>query len=160
MKPSSRILIVFGSAIAVLIIVTVVLVLTLGQGSSVSLPQNSPEGAVQRYLQAVQDKDYANAYSLLTPPASPTPDGGKPVPPQDFQYYVMSAQNAASNTWKANLGKVTETGSTATVDVSVEVFRPSGPFGNQVNTNNVTFFLKKVGSGWLITAPLDLYWLY
>ncbi len=160
MKPSSRILIAFGSAIAVLIIVTVVLVLTLGQGSSVSLPQNSPQGAIQRYLQAVQDKDYAKAYSLLTPPTTPTPDGGKPVPPQDFQYYVMSAQNAANNTWKANLGKVTETGNTATVDVSVEVFRPSGPFGNQVSTNNVTFFLKQAGNSWLITAPLDLYWLY
>ncbi len=158
MKPSSRMLIGFGSAIAILIIVTVVLVLTLGQGSSVSLPENTPQGTIQRYLQAVQNKDYTTAYNFLAPPTS-TPDITR-GPVQTFEFYVMSAQNAANNTWKANLGKVTETGTTANVEVTVEVFRPEGPFGNPVNTHNVTFFLKKAGTGWLITSPLDLYWLY
>lgn len=67
MKTSSRMLIGFGSAIAVLIIVTVVLVLTLGQGSSATLPGDTPQGTIQRYLLAVQNKDYAEAYNFLAP---------------------------------------------------------------------------------------------
>jgi hypothetical protein len=159
MKPSSRMLIGFGSAILVLIIVTVVLVLTLGQSGSANLPENTPQGTVQRYLQAVQDKDYAKAYRYLAPQPTPSPDGIKP-PPQTYEFFVMSAQNANDATWKANLGKVTETGSNSSVEITVEVFRPQGPFGSPVNTHNVTFFLQKTGSNWLITAPTDLYWIY
>ena len=160
MKPSSRMLIGFGSAILVLIILTVVLVLTIGQGSSASLPENTPQGTVQRYLQAVQDKDYTKAYGYLAPSPTPAPDGVKVPPPETYEFFVMSAQNANSTTWKADLGKVTETGSTASVEVTVEVFRPQGPFGSPVSTHNVTFLLQKSGNNWLITTPTDLYWIY
>lgn len=158
MKTSSRMLIGFGSAIAILIIAAIVLVLTLGRGGSISVPENSPQGTVQRYLQAILDKDYAKAYSYLALPPS-TPDNNK-QPPQTFEYFVSSAQNAANITWKADLGKVTETGAIANVEVTIEVFRPGGPFGNPVDTHNVTFFLGKTENNWLITAPLDLYWIY
>jgi hypothetical protein len=160
MKPSSRMLIGFGSAIAVLIVITVVLVLVLGQSGSPSLPENTPQGTVQRYLQAVQDKDYAKAYNYLAPQSTPTPDGIKPIPPQTFEYFVMSAQNTANITWKANLGKVTQTGNTASVEIIVDVFRAQGPFGSPINSHNLTFFLQKNGANWLITAPTDLYWIY
>jgi hypothetical protein len=160
MKPSSRMLIGFGSTIAVLVIFTIVLVLVLGQSSSPALPESTPQGAVQRYLQAVQDKDYAKAYSYLAPPSTPTPDGIKPYPQQTFEYFVMSAQNTTNVTWKANLGKVTQTGTSANVEIAVDVFRPQGPFGSPINSHNVTFFLQKSGANWLITAPTDLYWIY
>jgi len=160
MKPSSRMLIGFGSAIAVLIIITIVLVLVLGQGSSPALPENTPQGTLQRYLQAVQDKDYARAYSYLAPQATPSPDGVKPVPPQTFEYFVMSAQNTSNVTWKASLGKIIETGTTASVEITVDVLRPQGPFGSPINSHSVTFFFKKIDTNWLITAPTDLYWIY
>jgi hypothetical protein len=158
MKSSNRMLIGFAGGIIVLVIITIVLVFTLGQVKSPILPENTPQGVVQRYLQAVQNKDFAAAYSYLTPPSG-TPDITK-GPPQTFDFYVSSAQGAVRNAWKASLGKVSETGDTASVEVDIEVFTSEGPFGNAIHTNNITFFMKKSGPNWLITAPLDLYWLY
>jgi hypothetical protein len=158
MKSSSRLLIGFAGGIAVLGLITLVLVFTLGQGKSPAVPENPPQGTVQRYLQAVQDKDYATAYNYLTPPLS-TPDISK-GPPQTFDFYVSSAQGSANNAWKASLGKVSETGNDASVEVNIEVFTPNGPFGNAIHNNVITFFLKKTGAKWLITAPTDLYFLY
>jgi hypothetical protein len=155
MKSSSRMLIGFGIAIAVLIVVTVVLVFTMGQGSPTALPENTPQGTVQKYLKAVQARDYTTAYNLL----APVTDAAN-TPKQSFDSYAMSAQNNANSAWKASLGTVNESGTTATVEITVEVFRAGGPFNNAVNSHTVSFFLKKTGAEWLITAPLDLYWLY
>jgi hypothetical protein len=159
MKTSSRLLIGFGAAIAVLVIVAVVLVLTLGQASSPALPGNTPQGTVQRYLQAVQNKDYTTAYNMLDPAATTNPkfpDG----PQQTFDDYVMSAQGASNNTWKATLGTLSDNGTNASVEIEIEVFSPQGPFGNSTYSHNITFVLKKSGDKWIITAPSDLFWLY
>ena len=158
MKSSQRLLIGFAAGIIALVVITIILVFTLGQSKSPVLAENTPQGTVQRYLQAVQNKDFATAYGYLAPPLTP-PDITK-GPPQTFDFYVNSAQGSSRNTWRASLGKISSSGDTASVEISVEVFAPNGPFGNAIHTNNITFFLKKSGAGWLITAPLDLYWLY
>jgi hypothetical protein len=160
MKTSSRALIGFGIIIAVLIIVAITLVLTLGKGNPPLLSENTPQGIVQRYLIAIQEKNYPAAYNYLAPPDTSDPNYVKGSPLSSFDNWVMTTQYAGNSTWKANLGKVTILGATANVEIIVDHFRPEGPFGNPVNTNNLTFFLKTVDSKWLITSPLDLYWLY
>ena len=156
MRTSSRALIGFGIGIGVLVLVTIILVLTLGRGKSALLSENTPQGIVQRYLLAIQEKDYSAAYKYLAPP--------EPVnvkePVLSYEMWLTSAQNSVNSTWKANLGEVNISGETANVNVTIGVLRPGGPFGNPVNTSNVTFFLKNVGSNWLIVSPADLYWLY
>lgn len=156
MKTSSRTLIGFGIAIAVLVIVTVILVLTTGRGNAPLLAINTPEGVVQRYLVAVQEKNFATAYNYLAPYDPKNPDN----PTQTYDNWLSSAQNSGNSTWKANLGQVNITGDTASVTVIVDVFRAGGPFGNPVSTNNMNFMLKKTGANWLIISPTDLYWLY
>jgi len=158
-KSSSRTLIGFGIGIAIVIIVAVVLVLTLGQTTVPLLPDNTPQGTVQRYLQAVQEKDLVNAYNYLVIPENTSIDG-RPIPEQPFDFWVRSAENAADSTWKATLGKTTVTGEKASVEVLVEVFRSRGPFENPVRSNITTFFLQKQNGEWLITSPIDLYWIY
>jgi hypothetical protein len=162
-KSSNKVLIGFAIGIAALVIVTVVLVVTLGQRNAPLLSENTPQGTVQRYLQDIQNKDYAAAYQYIAP--VPTPADTSKVPPEafpapPFDSWLMSAQNTANFTWKASLGNTQITGDSASVELLAEVFRPSGPFGDPVHTNNVTFFLKKTGNVWLITSPKDLYWLY
>jgi hypothetical protein len=156
-KSSSRLLIGFGIGIAVLVIITVALVLTLGQRNAPSLPADSPEGVVQRFLLAVQSKDYSAAYNYLAPPQTPA---DKNFPPRSFESFTMSAQNASNHTWKATLSQTVITGDNASVEVAIEVFASGGPFGNVIHTNNITFFLKNAGNAWLIVSPTDLYWLY
>ncbi|MFC1910191.1 hypothetical protein ACFLXC_02710 [Chloroflexota bacterium] len=158
MKSSSRALIGFGAGILVLIIIAVVLVLTLGQATAPLLPDNTPQGTVQRFMQVIQEKNYVQAYEYLI---IPTTIDGKPIPTQTFDMWVRSTEWAANSTWKASLGKTTVTGTNnASVEIMVEVFRSSGPFENPVRSNTVTFFLQKHNDKWLITSPTDLYWVY
>jgi len=156
MRTSSRTLMGFGIGIGVLIITTIILVLTLGKGTANLLAENTPEGVVQRYLLAIQDKNYQTAFSYLIP------QDPKDIDNRVLTYdeWLMSVRNNSDTTWKASLGAVKITGDSATVDVMIDVFRPGGPFANPVNTNNETFVLKKAGSSWLIISPTYLYWLY
>ena len=154
-RSSRRWLFGFGLAIVVLAIVAIVLVLTTGSPADKPLmPDNTPEGIVQRFILAIRDNDYLTAESYLAPPT----DNRTPydLPLQKLQIVGQGE----SPGWKATLGKSNVRDNDATVDVSVSVFRPNGPFGNSVNTYQVTFFLKKVGSAWKITSPLNLWWLY
>jgi hypothetical protein len=156
MKKSNRTLIGFGIAIAVLIIGTIILVLTLGKGNAALLSDKTPEGIVQRYLMAVQAKNYPAAYAYLVPQDPKNINS----PIQTYDNWLTSAQNNTNTTWKANLGSVIITGDSATVIAMIDVFQPGGPFANPVHTNNITFILNKSGSNWLINSPTYLYWLY
>ncbi len=156
MKTSSRTLLGFGIAIAVLIIVTIILVLTLGQGNAPLLSENTPQGVVQRYLVAVQEKNYPAAYAYLVPQDPKNLNS----PPQTYDNWLISVQNNTNTTWKASLGTVTTTGDSATVIVMIDVFRAGGPFSNPVNSHTTTFILRQSGLSWLIISPTDLYWLY
>jgi hypothetical protein len=156
MKTSSRTLIGFGIALGALILVCIVMVLTIGTKNAPLLDENTPSGVVQRYLIAVQNKNYQTAYNYLAPPVPSNID----YKVQTFEDWMMSAQNSGDQTWKANLGNVNITGDTANVIVMVDIFRANGPLANPVNTINVTFLLKKIDSNWQIILPTDLYWLY
>jgi hypothetical protein len=160
MKTSNRTLVVFGIGIALLVVVAVILGLTLGKEKTPLLSENTPQGIVQRYLLAIQEKNYPVAYDYLSPPDVNDPNYIKQSPISSYDNWVTSAQYSGNSVWKANLGKVDFSGTTANVDVIIDSFRPEGPFGNSVSNHTVTFFLKKVGDNWLITSPVDLYWLY
>ena len=116
------------------------------------MPEDTPEGTVQRFLLAVRDEDYLAAESYLSPPID------------DKVAYDLRRNRVAGlgegPGWKATLGKSVVRNNEATVDVVVDVFRPSGPFENSVRTYRVTFFLKKEGASWKITSPVNLWWLY
>jgi hypothetical protein len=150
-KPSSRWLLAFGAAIGLLAIVAIVLVLIVGAREAPLLPENTPEGIVQRYFLALKDGDYVTAYNYLSPKATEKYPYGQWVP------FVSSEERPG---FKVTLGKSAVTGNEATVDVVVNVFRPGGPFENPVRTQYVTFFLKKEGTSWKITSPWDVWWLF
>ena len=153
MKPSSRWLLIFGAAIGVLVIVAIVLVFTMGRpGGAPLLPEDTPQGTVQRYFLALQAEDYVTAYSYLSPP---------PSAKLTYDDWVRSIYTPTEKSeWKVTLGKKAVSDSEATVDVVIDVFRPGGPFDNPVSTQRVTFFLKQEGTSWKITSPWDVWWLF
>jgi hypothetical protein len=159
MKTSRRTLIGFGAGIAALVILTIILVLTLGQHKAPLLSEDTPAGAVQRYLLAVQARDYPAAFSYLAPQETALPVNGK-TSFQTYDEWLMSTQNSGKSTWKATLGSVNITGSSASVEVMIDIFRTEGPLGNPISTNTLIFMLKNSGEKWLILSPADLYWLY
>ena len=157
MKSSNRLLIIFGSAIGVLVLVAIILVLVMPAHQPALLPEDTPEGTVQRYFIALQNEDYAKAYSFITQPDMTRPEDHKMT--YDMwrgQYNRPSEKNA----WKATIGKAIIIGNDATVDVVIDVFRPQGPFSDPINTNRMSFSLRKAGAGWTIISPFDLWWLY
>ena len=155
MKSSSRLLIAFGVAIGVLVIVAVVLVLTMPSEEGVSLlPEDTPEGTVQRFLLALQAEDYLEAYSYLSPQRT------EKIPYEEWSEEGRLDSPGEKPGWKATLGKSTAKDDEATVKVKVEVLRPSGPFRNPVRTHDITFVLKKEGGSWAIASPSELWWLY
>ena len=150
---SRRWLFTFGLAIGILVIVAVALALTMGsQGEEPLLPEDTPEGTVQRFLLALRDEDYLAAESYL----SPTIDDKIAY---DLRRDRLTGRGEGSG-WKATLGKSAVRNDEATVDVTVNVFRPRGPFENSVRTYRITFYLKKEVTSWKITSPANLWWLY
>ena len=158
MNSSNRILVGFGVGIALLVVITLVLVLAMGQQSSPRLPADTPEGTVQSYLLALKDGDYIAARTFLLIPDTGNNRPGYPLIPP----YPVPYRSNNPSPWKANLGQTNVTGDQATVEVTVDNFSgPSGPFDNPVRTMSIIFSLEKgPGGRWLITQPLDAYWLY
>ncbi|HEY32828.1 MAG TPA: hypothetical protein G4O10_06950 [Dehalococcoidia bacterium] len=152
MRASTRFLVVSGVAIGVLVVVTVVLVLTVGEGSTTLLPEDAPEGVVQRYLLALEAGDYEEAYGYLSLTARAEESYLSWVRPLDLYY-------AERPGWNATLGESWVVGNTATVEVTFTFFQPRGLF-DITRTYHLTFRLEKEGTSWGITSPTWLNFLY
>lgn len=155
MNSSRRWLIIFAIVISVLVLATVSLVL-LTKGNEVTLlSEDTPQGIVQRYLLAIQDKDYQKAYGYLHIDQS-----GKIITYYHWLNSVPIYQTTPQNVWKATLGKTTQNGDNATVEVTIDTFRPGGPFEDPLRSQQIIFQLSKIDGKWLITSPTYIYWIY
>ncbi len=154
MKSPNRLLLGLGIAIAALAVIAVALVL-FTQNTVSLLPQDTPQGTVQSFLLAIQNKDYPKAYNYLQ-----LTEKGARVPYDEWVRDIPSTLPSSQSAWKATLGQATISGKNASVEVLVDTFRPNGPFGNSTFTQQVNFQLTKVGNSWLITTRPPLYWLY
>ena len=151
MKTSSRWLLIFGVTIGVLVIVAVALVLTMPTPETHLLPEDTPEGIVQRYFLALQAEDYVTAYSYLSSSTQKT------NPYEVWRGGIYRSEDRSG--LRVTLGKSVVTGNEATVEVTVDIFRPGGPFQNPVRTQHLTFFLEKEGTSWKISSPWYVWWL-
>jgi hypothetical protein len=156
MDTPRRWLIVFGSIIAALVVATVGLVLFTGNGQADMLPEDTPQGIVQRYLLALQQQDYPQAYDYLVF------DPGEGIKSYEdwLRFSAGYPTPGGQRTWKATLGDIIEDGSTASVNVYIDTFRPSGPFEDPVNRQDMVFQLTRTPAGWRITSPIYVYWNY
>ena len=95
MKASSRFLLGFGIFILVIVATAVTIALVGGNEQVKLLPENSPEGTVQRFLMAVKDQDYTKAYGYLYL----TSDQLKY---NSYDTWIQSTQSSRnSSSWKA-----------------------------------------------------------
>ena len=156
MNSSRQWLIIFTAVLSVLVITTASLVF-LTKGYEVALlPENTPQGTVQRYLIAIQERDYQAAYNYLSFDPSQ-----KPLTYDKWlNMGTGNPQRPNQTTWKATLGKTTQNGDYATVEVIIDTLRPDGPFVNPLNSQQVAFQLHIINLKWLITSPTYVYWIY
>ncbi len=154
MKSSSRFLLGFGIVVAVLVILTVVFVM-MSDNNVTLLPENTSEGVVQNFLQAMQSGDYPKAYSYMK-----VVENGRVLTYQDWLPSVNRPPGIPSVSWRATLGETKITGDTAAVAVIIDVFQPQGPFQNPVRSQTVSFDLSKISGTWYITSRPPTYWIY
>jgi hypothetical protein len=155
MSSSRRWLIIFTIIISVLVITTVSLAVFTNGNEVVLLPEDTPQGIVQRYLIAVQEKNYQTAYSYLS--FDPLQ---KIETYDDWLRIVTGVQTSNQSEWKAALNKVIQNGDNATVEVAIDTIRPGEPFGDLTSSQQIIFQLIKIDSMWLITSPTYIYWIY
>lgn len=152
MKSSKRLLAIFTGAVVLLALVTLLLVLIGGNKPIEMLPEGSSEGTVQRYLLAINDGEYLEAFSYL----SPLPEEKLTYENWQTSFNYPSERPA----YRVTLGHSSTSGDDATVEVVVDVFRNGSPFDNPVNSNHVVFILKRISGTWKITSPTWVWWIY
>ncbi len=106
----------------------------------VELDPTTPEGTVQAYLQAVADKDFSTAISMID--AESHPD----CKPADLAY-VSRDQH-----FTATVGETTISGGIAYVPVTITMGASPGPFDPGRSGYDQQFTLRKTDGGWLITG--------
>ena len=154
MNSSRRWLFIFAIVIGVLVIATVSLVLFTKGNKVTLLPEDSPQGTVQRYLMAIQEKDYQKAFGYLS--FSPT---DKITSFSDW-LMMVGPQSSSQSVWRATLGTVTENENNATVEINIDTLRSGGLFGDSQFSQQINFLLIKKGNSWFITSPTYIYWIY
>lgn len=136
----SRILLI-SLAVAVAIVVVVALIAVFVQREPAQYAEDTPEGVVQRYSQAVADGDIDTALGYLV---SDVADDCSRVP--------IDAQDR-----RITLLESTERADSATVEVLIVTVYGSGPLGADEYESEGVFDLVQDGDGWLIrTAPWEL----
>lgn len=142
-RPSSRLPLLL-TLIALVAVIAVALVVVFTRGASAPLDESTPEGVVQRYVQAILDgeTDAAEEYlhSELTADCEP------------FDYH----RHPSSEEVRVTLRGTTESGDTATVRVIIAYPGGSGLLGPTEYQSEERFSLKRDADLWRITdAPWD-----
>ncbi len=136
-------LILVGAFAALLVIVSIVLNLVLDNSDDL-LPEDTPEGAVQRYLRAIVDDDVSEAYAYVSASLQGT---------CTLQHFIQTTEYQRSRDLAARV--------TSTIDVdgkklvSVEITEPDsgGLFGGGRYSYTVSFTLSLEDGAWQMSEP-------
>lgn len=137
-----RTIVLIGGAIGVVVVIAIGLTLAIGSGGVRNYPADSPEGTVQRFLQAVDSHDYDSAYSLLSTSVR------NRVSMSGFvsQY----SYGSPSENRRIRIDRVDRSDRVTTVDLSVDSFSGGDLFGSSRYTYQVEIRLVREGGTWLI----------
>lgn len=118
------------------------------------MPKDTAQGTVQRYLTAIQDQDYLNAYSYLY--FGPTDK----TTTYDDWIQSCSVCMTSQSVWEATLGEIVQNGEDASVKITIGIFHVGASFEDQSDSLQMVFLLSKIENTWLITSPTYVYWIY
>lgn len=135
-----------GAAIfvAALVVAGVVVALVTTRGGVDLFPEDSPEGVVQRYLRALQDEEYRQAYDYLS---------GDLQRRCSLDEFVTSAFSTGTREHHMTLEDTQTLDDSALVTGRVTVFDPGVPFGPSEYSYDRTFHLKLEEGQWRLTWP-------
>lgn len=132
------------TVVTALLVSAVVIALVTTRGGLNLLPDNSPEGIVQRYLQALEKEEYREAYDYLS---------------SDLKRRCTLDEFVRRDYWPetrrdhVTLVKTQTYDDRALVRARVTVFEPGVPFGASEYSYERTFNLKLEAGEWRLTGP-------
>ena len=135
-----------GIGVAALALAAVIIALTVNRGVD-ALDSGTPEGVVQRYLQAIVEEEYEDAYALLSEEAQSA---------CAFDKFLDSLERRGRDeaAFTARLDSVRVRDDTATVRVRIEERRaPDGLLYNPRPGYEEPYRLTWTGGGWRLTEP-------
>ena len=145
-RQPDRFLLGILAGIVLLLLVALISVVALRRPTP-DLPAGTPGGVVQRFYNALEQRDYAQAYSFL---------GGAITNTLRLEDFVtFNAQNGSNGQQtRGRIDSEKTTGDQSTVTVSVTHFYSSGgPFsGSSEYTTSETFTLRREAGAWRITS--------
>jgi hypothetical protein len=136
-----------SAGVAAIAFISIVVVLTTNQG--VTLDPNTPEGTVQRYIQALQDEQYDKAFNLLSVKAQ------EDCTLADFR---LTGRIAMESTVRVRLDRVQEASDGTEVRLELENFSGISPldldFTLEDGRYTVTYLVVEMDDRWRIShAP-------
>ena len=131
------------SLLMALVVGAVVAILVTGGGSVDLLPSNSPEGTVQRFLLAMKEERYREAYDHL---------GTDLRDRCSIEDFLRSASFREVRGNRITLEDTQTLDSTALVKARITVFEPGVPFPSEYSYDR-TYELKLEEGEWRLTQP-------
>lgn len=117
MGQPERSILAIGAGVLAVVLIAVVIVLTFGSPDVEHFPPDSPAGTVQRYLNALRERDYETAESLLSARAR------RQVPADEFRRIIFCPPQDGR---RVRALTTVETDSRATVTLSIEQISGTG----------------------------------
>jgi len=154
MSSTRKVLVVFGVILATLVIALTALVFLVDAPATELLPEDTPEGTVQRYLFAIHENRFEDAYAYLKFSSYERVETFE----EWMQFYIGWLEPTKQRTWKATLGEIYTEGPKANIEIKIDTFRPGSIFENPIYSQNVYFVLERFGGEWFINSPVYIYW--
>ena len=136
---SGRLLVLITVAVATLAIASVVVTLVTGSSDPDPLAPDTPEGTVQRYLAALQERDITRAYDLLGD------DLKEECSTADFR---RSTRSFTDSDARVRLEGTRTLSDSTEVTVDVTHFYGSPPFEVRERTSTYLYVLEETDDGW------------
>ena len=138
-----------GIAVSVALLALASVIVTLARSGDMELlPEGTPEGTVQRYLLAVDEREFEAAYALL---GAEYHEGCSPDDFRGSRFFGLD------DNVRIRLNAVEEMSDGTEVSVTITQFRGSPPFEVSESTFDEHYFLRETAEGWRIdSAPWPL----
>ena len=143
MSKANRWLAIFGAIIGLVLVVAVVLTLVLSHDSPL-LPENTPEGTLQRFILAIRDRDQSTAEKYLS---------SRILALSGEYLWRDYGYDYRSPAWQAILGKTNITNGEATIVVNIDTLNSGAPLSSSVYSRSIMVTLIRENGTWKIDRP-------
>lgn len=144
---SSRWLVAVAGVVVALILVSVAVALINPRGAAETLSEDTPEGIVQRFILAVQDRDFSLAHGYLSDELKKTCTVARMEESPPWRVYMPEDSRIAL------LGKEELSSGRMQVRVRVTQVNVSPPFGVSEYSHQERYVLVQENGEWRFTEP-------